>query len=81
MFASFAGEPPIYLFGFFERELEKVDARVYGWRDFDGAVEWLASGIAVELLITSVRPLLGIADAFHELPEIPGLMKTLIRQN
>ena len=66
---------------FFGRELEMVGARVYGRRDFDGAVGRLASGIDVGLLITSVQPMLEIADALQELPEIPGSMKTLIGQN
>ena len=38
MFAVFASEPRIYLSVFFGRELEMVGARVYGRRDFDGAV-------------------------------------------
>ena len=80
-FAIHASEPRIYLFVFFWRELGMVGARVYGREDFDGAVEWLASGIGAERLITSVRPLPEFADAFHELSEIPGSMKTLIRQN
>ncbi|MCY4137403.1 MAG: hypothetical protein OXF56_03940 [Rhodobacteraceae bacterium] len=81
MFAVFTSEPRIYLSVFFGRELEMVGARVYGRRDFDGAVGRLASGIDVGLLITSVQPMLEIADALQELPEIPGSMKTLIGQN
>ncbi len=81
MFAVFASEPRIYLSVFFACELEMVGARVYGRRDFDGAVGRLASGIDVGLSITSVQPMSDIADALQELPEIPGSMKTLIRRN
>lgn len=81
MFAMHVGKPRIYLFVFFCRELELAGARVHERWDFDGAVERLASGIGAERLITSVRPLSVIAGAFHELSEIPGSMKTLIRRN
>ena len=81
MSAISVSEPRTYLLVFFGHELEMAGAWVQGRRDFDGAVEWLASCIGVVRLITSVWPLPEIADAFRELPEIPGSTKTLMRQN
>ena len=81
MVAIHASKPRIDLFAFFWRELEMVGARVYERADFDRAIGWLATGIGAERLITGVRPLPEISDAFRELSEFPGSMKTLIRLN
>ena len=76
-----ASKPRIDLFALFWRELEMVGARVYERADFDRAIGWLATGIGAERLITGVRPSSEISDAFRELSEFPGSMKTLIRLN
>ena len=81
MVAIHATKPQVDLFAFFWRELEMVGARVYERADFDRAIDWLADGIGAERLITSVRPLAEIADAFRDLTEVPGSMKTLIKLN
>ena len=79
MVAIHAQKPQIDLFQFFWRELEMVGARVYEPADYDQAIAWLTGGIGAERLITDVRALSEIGDAFQDLTQSPNSMKTLIR--
>ncbi len=80
MVAIHAQKPQIDLFRFFWRELEMVGARVYEAADYEEAIRLLTAGtIGAERLITDVRALAEIGDAFKALTENPASMKTLIR--
>jgi threonine dehydrogenase-like Zn-dependent dehydrogenase len=67
------------LFRVFWRELEVRGARVYERRDFERAVEMLASGeIPSEQLISAVEPLERTPDAFARLESGAEVVKVLI---
>jgi 2-desacetyl-2-hydroxyethyl bacteriochlorophyllide A dehydrogenase len=67
------------LFRLFWRELELRGARVYERRDFERAVEMLASGeIPSEQLISAVEPLERTPDAFARLESGAEVVKVLI---
>ncbi|NNE23737.1 MAG: alcohol dehydrogenase catalytic domain-containing protein [Rhizobiales bacterium] len=78
MVAIHAKKPEIDLFQFFWRELEMLGARVYEPADYDKAIAMLTGGIGAERLITDIRALNAIGDAFKALTENPASMKTLI---
>jgi (R,R)-butanediol dehydrogenase / meso-butanediol dehydrogenase / diacetyl reductase len=70
---------PVDLFRIFWRELVLIGARVYERRDFERAVELLASGqIPAEHLISRIEPLDRIAEAFTALDEGADVVKVLI---
>lgn len=79
MVAIHAQKPQIDLFRFFWREIEMLGARTYEIADFDAAIALLAEGIGAEELITDIRPLTELQDAFRALTENPNSMKTLVR--
>jgi 2-desacetyl-2-hydroxyethyl bacteriochlorophyllide A dehydrogenase len=70
---------PVDLFRVFWRELVLIGARVYERRDFERAVELLATGqIPAEHMISAVEPLEGIAAAFKALETGAEVVKVLI---
>ncbi len=82
MVAIHATKPEVDLFQFFWRELEMIGARVYEPADYDTALNLLGSGaLDVASLITDLRGLDDIQDAFTSLTQNPNSMKTLIRVN
>lgn len=79
MVAIHSQKPEIDLFQFFWKELELVGARVYETKDFDQAIELIASGkIGIDAFISSVSPLTDIDAAFAGIDNKPEGMKTLI---
>ena len=79
MVAIHAAKPTVDLFQFFWREIEMIGARVYEPEDYDDAIELVASGgIEADTLITDIRGLDEIQNAFAELSGNPEAMKTLI---
>lgn len=73
-------KPPVDLFQFFWRELEMLGARVYEREDYDRAIDLLATGaLDVTPLITDIRGLEQIEQAFIGLEGNSNAMKTLIR--
>lgn len=73
-------KPAVDLFKFFWREIELFGARVYESEDYERAIELVAAGaIDCQALITDVRPLDKITDAFQALSENPKAMKSLIQ--
>ncbi|QYO79060.1 alcohol dehydrogenase catalytic domain-containing protein [Devosia salina] len=72
--------PPVDLFQFFWRELEMLGARVYEPEDYNRAIELLESGaVDVAPLITDIRGLDEIEQAFTGLEGNSNAMKTLIQ--
>jgi (R,R)-butanediol dehydrogenase / meso-butanediol dehydrogenase / diacetyl reductase len=70
---------PVDLFRVFWRELELFGARVYERRDFERAVEMLATGtIPAASLISAVEPLERTTEAFAALEAGAGVVKVLI---
>lgn len=68
----------VNLHRFFWRELEMVGARLYERRDFEEAVQLIASGVVpAEELISAVVPLDSAGDAFASLAH-GGVMKVLV---
>ncbi|MGH8890217.1 MAG: zinc-dependent alcohol dehydrogenase [Acidothermaceae bacterium] len=68
----------VNLHRFFWRELEMVGARLYERRDFEAAVDHIATGrVAVAELITGVFPLTQASEAFAALAR-GGAMKILV---
>jgi 2-desacetyl-2-hydroxyethyl bacteriochlorophyllide A dehydrogenase len=64
---------------FFWRELTLVGARLYQREDFETAVDLVASGrLRVAALVSAVRPLDQVADAFAALESGQGVMKVLV---
>lgn len=73
-------KPPVDLFRFFWRELEMLGARVYEPEDYERAIELLAGKfLEVETLITDIKSLEEIGQAFSDLDGNPTAMKTLVR--
>lgn len=71
---------PVNLFKFFWSELRLVGARLYEARDFDEAISLAAAGsLALDHLITEIRPLAAAPEAFALLEAQPGGIKTLVR--
>ena len=82
MVAIHAQKPVIDMFQVFWREIELYGARVYEPEDYDEAIRLIASrGIAADALITNIRPLSAIENAFAELTDDPQAMKILIELN
>lgn len=80
MVAIHAEAPKVDLFQFFWREIELLGARVYEPEDYEEAIELIASGaVACETMITDVRDLADINEAFHALANDPEAVKSLIK--
>jgi len=80
MVAIHATRPQVDLFQFFWREIEMLGARVYEPQDYDEAIRLVASGaIDAATMITDIRELERIGDAFAALSGNPEAMKTLIK--
>lgn len=80
MVAIHTRKPQVDLFRFFWRELELIGARVYEPEDYERAIALVASGaIDAEGLVTDVRGLDAIQEAFAALDDAPNAMKSLIR--
>ncbi|GAC04743.1 zinc-dependent alcohol dehydrogenase [Paraglaciecola chathamensis] len=82
MVAIHSTQPPIDLFQFFWKELELLGARVYEAKDFDWAIELIASGqIDLKPFISSISPLSDIGSAFANMDGNPQGMKALVECN
>ncbi|WP_419913074.1 zinc-dependent alcohol dehydrogenase [Hoeflea sp.] len=82
MVAIHATAPKVDLFQFFWREIEMFGARVYEPQDYEAAMKLLSDRvISVDEMITDVRSLEQLGDAFAELAGNPRAMKTLIKCN
>ena len=80
MVAIHAEKPTVDLFKFFWREIEMLGARVYAAEDFERAIELIASGIIdCDAMITDVRDLEQVSEAFEALSGNPQAMKSLIK--
>ena len=80
MVAIHATKPTVDLFNFFWREIELFGARVYEAEDYEEAIKLVASGaIDCNSIITDVRPLEKITDAFQALSGNALAMKSLIK--
>lgn len=67
------------LFHFFWKELKLCGARVYEPEDYERALRLIADKtLPLEKLITGVRPLAELQQAFEDLDQSPNAMKTLI---
>jgi 2-desacetyl-2-hydroxyethyl bacteriochlorophyllide A dehydrogenase len=78
--AIFAQPPKLDLFRFFWRELKLCGARVYEPQDFEEAIALAASGsLPLDRIVTSVRPLDGLAEAMHQLEGGGAVMKILMQ--
>ena len=82
MVAIHATRPQVDLFQFFWREIEMFGARVYEPADYDEAMALLAGGVIdADAMITDIRGLEDLEDAFAELAGNPKAIKTLIQCN
>lgn len=74
------GQPKqVNLFNFFWKELKLIGARVYEPEDYEKAIELVTKNqLPFEELITSVKPLSKIQEAFEENDLNPNGMKTLL---
>ncbi|MCY6382186.1 zinc-dependent alcohol dehydrogenase [Hoeflea prorocentri] len=82
MVAIHATAPKVDLFQFFWREIEMLGARVYQPADYEEAMKLLSGGaIDADAMITDVKGLDQVGDAFAELAGNPRAMKTLINCN
>ncbi len=80
MVAIHAQKPQIDLFRFFWRELQLIGARVYEPEDYEKAIASIAAGeIDADAMITDIRPLAEINEAFDELGRNPTAMKSLLK--
>jgi len=80
MVAIHAEKPQVDLFRFFWREIELLGARVYEAADYEQAIDLVASGaIDCARMITDVRDLDGIGEAFAALSGNAQAMKSLIK--
>jgi len=80
MVAIHSQKPQVDLFKFFWREIEMLGARVYEARDYEQAIAMVASGaIDCKAMITDVRDLEHIGEAFAALAENNQAMKSLIK--
>jgi 2-desacetyl-2-hydroxyethyl bacteriochlorophyllide A dehydrogenase len=79
MVAIHATKPEVDMFKFFWREIELFGARVYEPDDFEQGIQLISSGaIDCNAMITDVRPLEEITDAFEASGENAQAMKSLI---
>jgi len=82
MVAIHAEKPKIDLFQFFWREIEMLGARVYEPEDYDEAIRLVAANVmSADSLITDIKSLEELPDAFAQLSGNPRAMKTLIACN
>ena len=82
MVAIHATKPQVDLFRFFWRELQLIGVRVYEPEDYDKAIASIAAGeIDADAMITDIRPLDKIGEAFAELTSNPNAMKSLLQIN
>lgn len=82
MVAIHATKPTVDLFRFFWRELQLIGVRVYEPEDYDKAIASIAAGeIDADSMITDIRPLEKIGEAFAELTSNPNAMKSLLQIN
>ena len=82
MVAIHATKPQVDLFQFFWREIEMFGAQVYEPADYDEAMALLARDVIdADAMITDIRGLADLEDAFAELAGNPRSMKTLIQCN
>lgn len=80
MVAIHAQKPNIDLFQFFWRELQLIGARVYEPEDYEKAIASIAAGeINADAMITDIRPLEEIGEAFDGLGRNPTAMKSLLK--
>ncbi|WP_135076478.1 alcohol dehydrogenase catalytic domain-containing protein [Terasakiella sp. SH-1] len=80
MVAIHPNKPQVDMFQFFWRELELLGARVYEGQDFEDAIQMVTNGdIDCESMITDVRALSEITQAFEALSGNPQAMKSLIQ--
>ncbi len=80
MVAIHGTKPTVDLFKFFWREIELFGARVYEAEDYEQAIKLVASGaIDCKAMITDVRPLEKITEAFEALSDNARAMKSLIK--
>ncbi|MCR9136223.1 MAG: alcohol dehydrogenase catalytic domain-containing protein [Alphaproteobacteria bacterium] len=80
MVAIHATAPQVDLFQFFWREIEMFGARVYEPQDYEEAMELLGAGVIdADAMITDIKRLDEIGDAFSDLAGNPEAMKTLIQ--
>lgn len=80
MVAIHATAPKVDLFQFFWREIEMFGARVYEPEDYEEAMTLLGAGVIdADAMITDIKGLDQLSDAFAELAGNPKAMKTLIR--
>lgn len=71
---------PVNLFKFFWSELRLIGARLYEERDFDEAIALAAAGqLALDRLVTEVRPIEEIQATFEAIDADPTGIKTLIK--
>lgn len=79
MVAIHATAPQVDLFQFFWREIEMFGARVYEPSDYEEAMSLLCDGVIdADSMITDIKRLDQVTDAFAELAGNPKAMKTLI---
>lgn len=79
MVAIHAKKPEVDMFRFFWRELRLLGARVYEPEDFERAIALVAAGrIDADTMITDIRPLSAIQQAFEDLDASPTALKSLI---
>jgi (R,R)-butanediol dehydrogenase/meso-butanediol dehydrogenase/diacetyl reductase len=77
--ANFLPSPTVDLYRVFWRELEIYGARVYEARDFEKAIELLATcALPVDRLISARRPLEDLKWAFEQMESGGSVMKILI---
>jgi len=80
MVAIHATAPQVDLFQFFWREIEMLGARVYEPQDYEEAMALLGAGVIdADAMITDIKRLDQLSDAFADLAGNPKAMKTLIR--
>ena len=82
MVAIHATKPQVDLFRFFWRELQLIGVRVYEPEDYDKAIASVAAGeIDADAMITDIRPLDRIGEAFAELTSNPNARKSRLQIN
>lgn len=80
MVAIHASAPQVDLFQFFWREIEMFGARVYEPQDYEEAMALLSADVInADAMITDIKRLDQLSDAFAELAGNPKAMKTLIQ--
>jgi 2-desacetyl-2-hydroxyethyl bacteriochlorophyllide A dehydrogenase len=79
MVAIYPQPVELNLFQFFWKELKLIGARVYEPEDYEKAIALMASGeLPLDRMITDVKSLDEMQDAFEKLEANPASMKTLI---